>query len=191
MGNEMRAGVVVIDLGYTDFNEIKADFAGKSDSEINWDSDDRTTWVGAFKWSYEQLKSSKLIMIGGGNVWQNQTEKGKIICDAIKKTAEHYNIPLIDTWNYLTDVTGSDVEPNKLDKSTQDKINTVVAEVFNKRYTEYMNAVAGIENISVKGNDNSAEPVFFDLLGRRVNHPSEGVFVVKQGSRTYKKIIKN
>ena len=48
------------------------------------------------------------------------------------------------------------------------------------------NLVTGIENISV----DSEEPLYFDLLGRRVENPAPGIYIVIQGNRKYKTLIR-
>ena len=46
---------------------------------------------------------------------------------------------------------------------------------------------AGVESI---GSADDSAPVYFDLQGRRVNNPSKGIFVVKEGKKVSKRIIR-
>ncbi len=48
---------------------------------------------------------------------------------------------------------------------------------------------SGVKNIMTEDNAD-APKVYYDIMGRRVDNPSSGVFVVRQGSKSYKVFVK-
>jgi len=51
--------------------------------------------------------------------------------------------------------------------------------------------VQGISEQRVTSDDiNHAAPQYYDLRGRRTDHPSKGLFIVRQGSEARKILIK-
>ena len=54
-------------------------------------------------------------------------------------------------------------------------------------YTAADTGITGIANITNDANDNA--PVYFDLLGRRVTNPQNGLYMRRQGNRVTKVYI--
>ena len=99
--------IIVIDHGYNDaHNTLQAEYERGRDS-VDWDSDDRSTFIGAFNYVYNRIKEVKpdaIIAIGG--YFQNTCSvmpRGRYVSEVSTWIAEHYDLPLLDVWNY-TDV---------------------------------------------------------------------------------------
>jgi hypothetical protein len=93
--------VIVFDHGYNDGSQIAKDVA----AGIDWNSLDRTTYIGAFNYIIKQIltrKPSMRIVIGG--FYENKSEvnirAGKVVCQMQDSVAHHYGYPLLDVWNY-------------------------------------------------------------------------------------------
>lgn len=99
------ADIIIIDHGYND-GDILEEEIKQSYSDIDWNSKDRTTFIGAFNYLYDIIKRNNpnaIVMIGG--YFQNTctfsyTKRGKYVSTICKWIADHYNIPLLDVWNY-------------------------------------------------------------------------------------------
>ena len=46
---------------------------------------------------------------------------------------------------------------------------------------------SGLDNVEI---DENAPKHYYDLMGREVTNPGTGIYIVRQGSRTYKVAIK-
>ena len=59
-------------------------------------------------------------------------------------------------------------------------------------YEHFKSLGTGVESVVVEDDDANCAPAYFDLQGRKVNADElvPGVYVVRQGNKTYKKIIK-
>lgn len=97
---------VIIDHGYNDGATI-IDEAAQNHDDIDWSSTDRTTFIGAFNRLYRIIRERRpevVICIGG--YFQNSctlgyTARGAAVATLSEWIARHYNIPLLDAWNYI------------------------------------------------------------------------------------------
>jgi hypothetical protein len=97
--------MVVIDHGYND-KDIMPALVAAGQENVVWTSRDRTTWEGAFGWITDEIirrKHFMKILVGG--YFQNEVEDigdrfGRSVCTVIEWTANKYDFPLLDTWNY-------------------------------------------------------------------------------------------
>lgn len=98
--------IVIIDHGYNDHFTTKYE-SSLNENEINWDSEDKRTFIGAFNFIYRKIKEiNPNILIAIGGYFQNTctfsyTISGYHTSKVLTMIANHYKIPLLDTWNYV------------------------------------------------------------------------------------------
>lgn len=104
-GTKASCKLVMFDHGYNDREQISKEVA-KGKNNINWDSEDRTTYTGAFRYLLKKIYSvdpTILVVIVGYFSAQHTVEVNcKDVCTMQKWIAEHYHLPIIDTWNLLS-----------------------------------------------------------------------------------------
>lgn len=104
-GTKASCKLVMFDHGYNDREQISKEVAEGKNS-INWDSEDRTTYTGAFRYLLKKIYSvdpTILVVIVGYFSAQHTVEVNcKDVCTMQKWIAEHYHLPIIDTWNLLS-----------------------------------------------------------------------------------------
>ena len=95
---------IVIDHGYNDRYNLPAVVAA-GEGAIDWSSNDRTTFLGALRYLIDEIlirKPFMKILIGG--YFQNKVDldgrNGSHVCTVLEWAASHYNMPLLDAWNY-------------------------------------------------------------------------------------------
>ncbi|WP_342648304.1 hypothetical protein [Mucilaginibacter sp. CSA2-8R] len=96
-----QADAIVFDHGFNDAYQINKDIT----SGIDWNSTDRSTYIGAFNYLMKEIlkrKPSVRIIIGGylENQSDYQVRAGKVICQMQQTISSHYNYALLDVWNY-------------------------------------------------------------------------------------------
>ena len=128
--------IIVIDHGYNDaHNTLQAEYERGRDS-VDWDSDDRSTFIGAFNYIFTRIREAKpdaIIAIGG--YFQNTCSvmpRGRYVSEVSTWIAEHYDLPLLDVWNY-TDVPDGYV-PNSADYI--ENLNRSYGTEFKPRWTD-------------------------------------------------------
>ena len=99
--------IVVIDHGFNTPDEYSTEkLCYEGEASIDWASDDRTSFIGAFNFIYQLIKSANpdaLVVIGG--YFQNSctishSKRGLWASHVLTWIAHHYHLPLLDTWNY-------------------------------------------------------------------------------------------
>ncbi len=99
--------VIIIDHGYNDCHStLEAEYQRGRDS-VDWESDDRTTFSGAFRYLYRRIRAANPnVVIAIGGYFQHQCSlvpQGRQVAEVSRWLAEHYDLPLIDTWHH-TDI---------------------------------------------------------------------------------------
>ncbi len=96
--------VVIIDHGYNDCHStLEAEYM-RGREAVDWESEDRSTFIGAFNYLYRRIRAVKpgvQIVIGG--YFQDQCSvvpQGRYVAEVSRWIAEHYDLPLLDTWRY-------------------------------------------------------------------------------------------
>jgi hypothetical protein len=99
--------IVVIDHGFNtpDHNSTE-NIYNEGEANVDWDSEDRTNFIGAFNFIYRLITSinpDALVVVGG--YFQNSCtlgflKRGLWASHVLTWIANHYHIPLLDTWNY-------------------------------------------------------------------------------------------
>lgn len=100
--------LVIIDHGYNDDFSIEKIY-NEGEENIDWESQDKSNFIGAFNFIYNLIKENQphaLVIIGG--YFQNSctiswAKRGLWVSNVSSWISNHYNIPLLDTWNY-TDI---------------------------------------------------------------------------------------
>ena len=128
--------VVVIDHGFNDSNHtLQAEFKRGKDS-VDWSSEDRTTFIGAFNYLYKRIKEAKPeVIIAIGGYFQNNCSvmpRGRYVSEVFSWIAEHYDLPLLDVWNY-TDIPDEFI-PNSSDYI--DNLNNTYYKDFKPQWTD-------------------------------------------------------
>lgn len=104
-GTKASCKLVMFDHGYNDREQISKEVA-KGKNNINWESEDRTTYAGAFRYLLKKIYAidpTILVVIVGYFSAQHTVEVNcKDVCIMQKWIAEHYHLPIIDTWNLLS-----------------------------------------------------------------------------------------
>ena len=111
--NEKQVSMIIIDHGFNDRSVI---FNQLSDVEnIDWDSDDRTKFTGAFRYLLNKIQEvNPFVKIVIGGYFTNTVEGiinastsvlydhtyGKEICEMQQLIAEHYNISIMKVWEH-------------------------------------------------------------------------------------------
>lgn len=97
--------LVVIDHGYNDRRALAADYQ-KGEDQLDWESEDRTSFVGAFRYLYNRILEAnpQITVLVGGYFQNNNTymypDRGPLVSEVSTWIARHYGLPLLDTWNY-------------------------------------------------------------------------------------------
>lgn len=128
--------IIFIDHGFNDaYNTLQAEYEKGRDS-IDWNSEDRSTFIGAFNYVYNRIKEIKpeaIVAIGG--YFQNTCSvmpRGRYVSEVSTWIAEHYDLPLLDVWHY-TDVPDGFM-PNSADYL--EKLNQTYGKEFYPRWTD-------------------------------------------------------
>lgn len=104
-GTKASCKLVMFDHGYNDREQISREVK-KGKNNIDWESEDRTTYVGAFRYLLKKIYAvdpTILVVIVGYFSAQHTVEVNcKDVCIMQKWIAEHYHLPIIDTWNLLS-----------------------------------------------------------------------------------------
>ena len=95
---------IVIDHGYNDRYDLPA-IVTAGENSIDWDSTDRTTFLGALRYLINEILRRKpfmKIILGGyfQNNFDSNGYNGSSVCKILEWAARHYNMPLLDAWNY-------------------------------------------------------------------------------------------
>lgn len=95
---------IVIDHGFNDRYDLPAVVAAGENS-IDWDSTDRTTFLGALRYLINEILRRKpfmKIILGGyfQNNFDSNGYNGSSVCKILEWAARHYSMPLLDAWNY-------------------------------------------------------------------------------------------
>ena len=128
--------IIVIDHGFNDAkNTLQAEFE-RGKEAVDWSSEDRTTFVGAFNYVYNRIREVKPdVIIAIGGYFQNTCSvmpRGNYVSEVSTWIAEHYDLPLLDVWNY-TDVPDGYV-PNSA--NYLENLNTTYGTDFYPRWTD-------------------------------------------------------
>lgn len=104
-GTKASCKLVMFDHGYNDREQISKEVK-KGKNNIDWESEDRTTYAGAFRYLLKKIYAidpTILVVIVGYFSAQHTVEVNcKDVCIMQKWIAEHYHLPIIDTWNLLS-----------------------------------------------------------------------------------------
>lgn len=96
--------IVVIDHGFNDRYDLPTVVAAGEDN-IDWTSDDRTTFTGALLYLINViLKEKPFMKIVIGGYFQNKIDfsnwNSPAVCTVLEWSARNFNFPLLDVWNY-------------------------------------------------------------------------------------------
>lgn len=96
-----QSDAIVFDHGFNDAFQVNRDVT----SGIDWNSTDRSTYIGAFNYLIKEIlkrKPSVRLIIGGylENQSDYQVRAGKVICQIQQSVSSHFNYTLLDVWNY-------------------------------------------------------------------------------------------
>ena len=104
-GTKASCKLVMFDHGYNDREQISKEVK-KGKNNIDWESEDRTTYTGSFRYLLKKIYAvdpTILVVIVGYFSAQHTVEVNcKDVCIMQKWIAEHYHLPIIDTWNLLS-----------------------------------------------------------------------------------------
>lgn len=105
-GTKASCKLVMFDHGYNDREQISKEVA-KGKNNINWESEDRTTYTGAFRYLLKKIYSvdPTILVVIVGYFSAHHTVNAvdcKDVCTMQKWIAEHYHLPIIDVWNLLS-----------------------------------------------------------------------------------------
>ena len=91
---------VVIDHGYNDRYVIQNQLQNEGFDEIDWNSRDKSTFVGAMNYLIDKIheKYPRMRIILSGH-YQNVNEC-RYVCLMQKALAEHFGYPILDLWSY-------------------------------------------------------------------------------------------
>lgn len=98
--------VVVIDHGFNDRDVISQDLQQRKE-DVDWTSEDRTTFIGAFNYLYRQIREinpDAVVCIGGyfqRSCTMGYAAAGSEVATICEWIAGHYDLPLLDAWNYV------------------------------------------------------------------------------------------
>lgn len=178
--------IVIIDHGYND------SFTINNESEmdcLDWDSEDKKTFVGAFNFIYRKIRETNPnIIIAIGGYFQNTctfsyTVTGKHVGQMLTAIAEHYNLPLLDVWNY----TG--IEDGHIPDSKHyfDELNARYGTEFHNQFPDENGNVTYFQKFCPDGVHPFSDPtgesnkrlddIFTKLLAERLSPLSGGIEV--------------
>ena len=128
--------IIVIDHGFNDANNtLQAEFERGRDS-VDWNSEDRSTFIGAFNYVYHRIKEVKPdVIVAIGGYFQNTCSvmpRGRYVSEVSTWIAEHFDLPLLDVWNYTNVPDG--YMPNSADYF--ENLNDTYGTDFNPRWTD-------------------------------------------------------
>lgn len=96
--------IIIIDHGFNDTESTLHKEYMRGKDSVDWNSEDRSTFIGAFNYLYKQIKKVKpSVTITIGGYFQNNCSvmpRGLYVSEVSSWIAEHYDLPLIDVWNY-------------------------------------------------------------------------------------------
>lgn len=96
--------IIVFDHAYNDYaRSVKYEYEAGPDA-VDWSSEDRYTFIGAFNYLYRVIREYKpSVKIAIGGYFQDSCScvpAGQAVAEVSTWIAQHYDIPLIDTWHY-------------------------------------------------------------------------------------------
>ncbi len=103
-----NADIVVIDHGYNDNFSLQKIY-DEGEANIDWNTDDRTSFIGAFNFIYRLIRDNNpeaKVILGGYFQDKCTTDyfiRGKWTATVLTWMARHYDLALLDVWNY-TDI---------------------------------------------------------------------------------------
>jgi len=104
-GTKASCKLVMFDHGYNDREQISKEVA-KGKDNIDWSSEDRTTYTGAFRYLLKRIYAIDpailVVIVGYFSAHHILDCDLKDTCTMQKWIAEHYHLPIIDTWNLLS-----------------------------------------------------------------------------------------
>lgn len=105
-GAKANCNMVVIDHGFNDRHEISRQVKLGRDN-INWESNDRTTFTGAFRFLLEKIYAvnRNIQVVIAGYFTKEHTAEGVLtedVCTMQMWISEYYNIPILPVWDILT-----------------------------------------------------------------------------------------
>lgn len=112
------------------------------------------------------------------------TKEGKTIYSTGNLTSGVAANLLIDSaWTDIEKGTPCSIESTVKAYATNDASNAISFTLI-MQYPDNQGAVEGIEA------DNNAPAVYYNLQGVQVENPTQGIYIVKRGSKTYKQVIR-
>lgn len=127
--------IVVIDHGYNDnYSVEKLYLAGEE--HIDWNSRDRSNFIGAFNFLYDLIKRQNpdvIVLIGG--YFQNTCtidyfQRGIWVSTVLSWIADRYHLPLLNTWDYTYIPDGYLTDSNDYLNRLNEKYGTSYQKVF-------------------------------------------------------------
>lgn len=107
-----QSDVVIIDHGYND-RDIIIEELKTPEEQWDWESRDRSTFLGAFGYLYDIIRSENpdcLVVVGGyfqRHCTKGHPAAGEAIATMWERIAAHYDLPLLNIWDY----SGINTEP--------------------------------------------------------------------------------
>lgn len=96
--------IIIFDHAYNDYSRSVMQEYEDGIEAVDWSSEDRTTFIGAFNYLYRVIREYKPeVKIAIGGYFQKNCSvvpAGQAVAEVSTWIAQHYGIPLIDTWNY-------------------------------------------------------------------------------------------
>lgn len=180
------ADVIVVDHGYNDGDILDRETM-QDYSEIDWTSRDRKTFIGAFNYMYDIIKSENpnaIVLIGGyfqDKCTMSYTIRGSLVAKVSKWISDHYGIPLLDVWNY-TDIPDGYM-PNSADYL--DKLNEIYGTDFKKIFADSEGNITYFQKFCpdgvhpftdpTGGSDRQLDDIFSKLLYERLSATADGI----------------
>ena len=100
-----QSDIIVIDHGYNDAFTLENEVM-QQEADVDWESRDKFTFVGAFNCLYDFIKQENpnaIVLIGGyfqSSCTISYTIRGQYVEKVCGWIADHYSLPLLDVWNY-------------------------------------------------------------------------------------------
>ncbi len=143
--------VIIIDHGYNDCHStLEAEYL-RGREAVDWESEDRSTFIGAFNYLYRRIRAARpsvQLVIGG--YFQDQctlVPQGRYVAEVLRWIAEHYDLPLLDTWRY-TDIPDGFV-PNSSDYLT--RLNQTYGTSFEPLWTDSLGNISCFQQFCPDG----------------------------------------
>lgn len=105
--NALQASMIIIDHGYNDRNIIYEEM--QDEASIDWESRDRTKFVGAMNYLLDKIFSIKPFMrVVIAGYFQDKLEvyHSSDICKMQELVSKHFNLPIMKAWEY-TQINGT------------------------------------------------------------------------------------